>query len=184
MHIKRLRIRRYRGIESREWNPCPHVNCPIGPDSPVRGVYAGWAYAVLCAPCAPVAQLVEQMTVNHRVVGSSPTAGANKNKALAETGWGLVSCGSGRANAGQTKRTTAASGRQGIPTNPTPGEVPQAALNSGAHAKRKPRPKAGPGSCTHKRELGQPRGADVGFYDANTGRKSAHSGASAWCRGC
>jgi len=33
-------------------------------------------------------------------------------------------------------------------------------------------------SCTHKPELGQRRGADVGF-SANTGRKSAHLGTSA-----
>ena len=36
------------------------------------------------------------------------------------------------------------------------------------------------GRFPHKRELGQRRGADVGFY-ADTGRKSAHSGTSAWC---
>ncbi len=36
-------------------------------------------------------------------------------------------------------------------------------------------------SCTHKRELGRRRGADVGLR-ANTGRKSAHSGTSAWCQ--
>ncbi len=36
-------------------------------------------------------------------------------------------------------------------------------------------------SCTHKRELGRRRGADVGLR-ANAGRKSAHSGTSAWCQ--
>ncbi len=34
-------------------------------------------------------------------------------------------------------------------------------------------------SCTHKRELGQRRGADVGFR-ANTGHKSTHLGTSAY----
>ncbi len=38
--------------------------------------------------------------------------------------------------------------------------------------------RAGARSCTHKRELGQRRGADVGFT-ANNGRKSAHLGTSA-----
>ena len=33
-------------------------------------------------------------------------------------------------------------------------------------------------SCTHKLELGQRRGTDVGF-SANTGRKAAHLGTSA-----
>ena len=33
-------------------------------------------------------------------------------------------------------------------------------------------------ACTDKRELGEQRGADVGFR-ANTGRKSAHLGTSA-----
>jgi hypothetical protein len=36
-------------------------------------------------------------------------------------------------------------------------------------------------SCTHERAFGQRRGGDIGFQ-ANTGRKSAHQGASALCQ--